>query len=97
MKQQNTITNLSLYHHDLCPYCAKVKRAIKTFDLGSLEPVLRNIKKHEQHRLELVNKGGKQQVPALKIEFDSGQAHWLYESDLIIDFLSRFDQVKKSA
>ena len=97
MKNPNAIEYVSLYHHNLCPYCAKVKGAMKFMELQELTPELRNIRKKEQFRRELVKGGGKQQVPALKVEFASGDSHWLYESDMIIDFLSRLNSQKKSA
>lgn len=97
MKKSDTVENLSLYHHNLCPYCAKVKGAVKLLSLGELTPEYRNIRKHESFRKELVKGGGKQQVPALKVETASGQSHWLYESDMIIEYLYRLNNHRKSA
>ena len=97
MQNPNPIEHVSLYHHNLCPYCAKVKGAMKFMALDELTPELRNIRKAEQFRRELIREGGKQQVPALRVKFASGETHWLYESDMIIDFLSRLNRHKKSA
>ena len=97
MAKENTIVRLSLYHYDTCPYCAKVKTALSTLSLDELVPEMRNIKKSERYRRELVKQGGKQQVPALRIDFESGQTHWLYESDLIIEFLDKVEVLRKRA
>ena len=41
-----------------------------------------------KHHLELLKGGGKGQVPCLRIESE-GQVEWMYESDEIINYLSR--------
>ncbi|KGJ86917.1 glutathione S-transferase N-terminal domain-containing protein [Colwellia psychrerythraea] len=76
--------DMALYHYDSCPFCAKTRHAIHELDL-SIE--LRNIQKNHQHRIELQQGGNKTQVPCLRIEQANGKAHWLYESDDIINFL----------
>ena len=87
MKLNNLSTNdLKLYHFQSCPYCARVISAIKR--LG-LDIELRDVRKNAEYRQELITKGGKSQVPALRIEHE-GTHRWLYESADIVEFLARF-------
>lgn len=77
--------NLSLYQLTACPFCVKVRRAIKA---GGLNIELRNIK--EQANLnELVEQGGKRTVPCLRIENQDQSVTWLYESNDIINYLQK--------
>ncbi|GIU13712.1 glutaredoxin family protein [Shewanella morhuae] len=75
---------LTLYQYPACPFCVKVRRAIRRQGL--------NIKtldaKKSPHKDELTVQGGKQQVPCLRIE-DNGQVQWLYESKEIISYLDQ--------
>ncbi len=75
---------LALYHFTACPYCVKVRRALRRL---SLNIELRNAGANAQHRAELVQGGGKLQVPCLRITGADGQSEWLYESDDIIAYL----------
>ena len=74
--------NLQLYQFAACPFCVKVRRDIRRKGL--------NIKlvdaKQADNRQELLNNGGKVQVPCLRIEKDS-KVDWLYESNDIINYL----------
>jgi glutaredoxin len=72
---------LTLYTKASCPFCQKIMPLID--ELG-LEVELKDISEHDAYRAELVEKGGKQQVPYL-IDTDKDVA--LYESDDIMDFL----------
>ena len=87
----NKIKNLALYHYDSCPYCAKVRRTIndlsQKFELLNIE--LRNIELQPQHYIDLLEGGGKAQVPCLRIQNTDGNDEWLYESDEIINFLAK--------
>lgn len=87
----NKIKNLALYHYDSCPYCAKVRQAINNlsqkFELRNIE--LRNIELQPQHYIDLLEGGGKPQVPCLRIQNTDGNDEWLYESDEIINFLAK--------
>ncbi len=40
-------------------------------------------------RKELINGGGKGQVPCLRIEDSSGEVTWLYESDDILRYIEK--------
>lgn len=71
--------DLALYYTPTCPYCVKV--------LGYLEQEgitlpMKNVFSSAEERQELINVGGKSQVPCLFID---GKA--LYESDDIICWL----------
>ncbi len=72
--------DLALYYYPTCPYCRKVTRFINKNDLDQIE--LKNINQDEQAEAELIEIGGKRQVPCLFIDGEP-----LYESDDIIDWL----------
>ncbi len=72
---------LRLYHFDSCPYCARVRRAVK--DLG-LDVELVNIHRDPAARTELVAATGRQTVPVLRIE--DGDV-WMPESGDILRYL----------
>ena len=75
--------NLSLYEYRACPFCVKVRRFLKA---ESLELPVRDAKR-EPFREELLEGGGKLQVPCLRIEAPNGATRWLYESGEIIRYL----------
>lgn len=74
---------LALYQYAACPFCVKVRRAMRRQGL--------NIKtvdaKQIDNKQTLENLGGKLQVPCLRIE-EAGQVNWLYESSEIITYLN---------
>lgn len=78
--------HLSLYQLPACPFCVKVRRAMKRQGLA-IE--LRSIK-NEIYREELINEGGKATVPCLKIEEANKPVVWLYESSDIIEHLKQY-------
>ena len=75
---------LALYQYVACPFCVKTRRAMRR--LG-VDIELRDAKNDERWRNELLQQGGKQQVPCLRIPTADGKARWLYESDDIIAHL----------
>jgi glutaredoxin len=81
-KAKASLEGLSLYQFEACPFCVKVRRFLKA---ESISIPLFDAKK-EPYRSELLNRGGKLQVPCLKIESAEG-IRWLYESNDIIAFL----------
>ncbi|AIY64738.1 glutaredoxin family protein [Pseudoalteromonas piratica] len=83
--------NLSLYQFKACPFCVKVRRAMKR---NSLNIELRDAKTEGIHRETLAAEGGKVKVPCLRIEQDD-KVTWLYESNDIIAFLE--NEVAKAA
>ena len=76
--------NMSLYQFKTCPFCIKVRRAIKR---QSLNIELLDAQHDSQHRQQLMQGGGQVKVPCLKIVDDKGNTNWLYESNDIIDYL----------
>lgn len=72
--------DLVLYHYPTCPYCKKVSRFIDKHNLEGIE--FKNINQDQKAEEELIEVGGKRQVPCLFID---GEA--LYESNDIINWL----------
>jgi glutaredoxin len=84
--------HLSIYQLPACPFCVKVRRALKRQGL-SIE--LRGINNNAKHLDDLVKFGGKRTVPCLRIADknepeDHSKAEWLYESNDIIAYLKQF-------
>ncbi|WP_133179070.1 glutathione S-transferase N-terminal domain-containing protein [Shewanella decolorationis] len=73
---------LALYQYNACPFCVKVRRAMRRQGLN-IQTV---DAKQSPYKDELIAQGGKQQVPCLRIE-ENGQVQWLYESKEIINYL----------
>lgn len=71
---------LTLYMFDTCPYCKKVINEIDSQHRDDIE--FKNIRKNEKDREQLIETGGKSQVPCLVID---GKP--LYESSDIIEWL----------
>lgn len=83
---------LALYQYAACPFCVKVRRAMKR---NGLNIETRDAKRSEQAKEELVNGGGQLKVPCLRIEEDNGEVGWMYESGDIINYLEqRFSPVE---
>lgn len=74
---------LTLYMRTGCPYCNKV------LDYAAGQHIKLEQKNivDEATRLELIEKGGKQQVPYL---VDSGRGEAMYESDEIVAYLETY-------
>ncbi len=77
--------SLSLYQFEACPFCVKVRRAMKR---QSVNFELRDAKNNETHRAELEQGGGRVKVPCLRIE-KQGEVEWLYESSDIVQYLEK--------
>ncbi|MGI2187904.1 glutathione S-transferase N-terminal domain-containing protein [Shewanella oncorhynchi] len=75
---------LALYQYPACPFCVKVRRAMRRQGLN----IVTHDAKKAPHKDELIAQGGKQQVPCLRIE-ENGQVQWLYESKEIINYLDQ--------
>ncbi len=80
---QQTV-GLSLYQYPACPFCVKVRRAMKR---NSLNIQTVDAKRCESSKKELVEGGGKLKVPCLRIEENTGEVRWMYESSEIISYL----------
>ena len=76
--------NMALYEYRACPFCMITRRALYRL---SLRIELRDALNNKQYRQELLEQGGKNQVPCLRITNDNGADTWMYESADIISFL----------
>lgn len=78
--------HLTLYQLPACPFCVKVRRAMKRkglkFPIVSIKEAL--------YRDELVAEGGKHKAPCLKIEKPNEPTLWMYESSDIVTYLDQF-------
>ncbi len=72
---------LTLYNMEGSPYCRKVREVLSELDLPCL---IRNLPKGSPKRAELVERGGKMQVPYL---IDPNTSREMYESEDIIRYL----------
>ena len=75
--------SLTLYQYKACPFCVKVRRAMKR---QSLNIQTRDAKRSDSAKQELLAGGGLLKVPCLRIE-DSGDVCWMYDSKDIIEYL----------
>jgi glutaredoxin len=77
---------LTLYQYKACPFCVKVRRSMKRH---SLPIELRDPKRSDTAKEELITGSGKLKVPCLKIVDDSGKESWMFESKEIIGYLEQ--------
>lgn len=73
----------NLYHKSYCPFCLKVRAALK---MMNLDVALVDVGADREAYQELVTEGGRGMVPCLRIEHDNGTVEWMYESDDIIEY-----------
>ena len=78
--------NLSLYHFDGCPYCQRVRDAMKR--LG-IQIELRDIRASAEHLGALRAATGRSTVPVLRIEEGEGKTRWMPESLDIVAYLEK--------
>ena len=86
LKIDQETEKLALYQYDTCPFCCKVRRAMRQL---SLNIEIRDIHQQQQYRHELAQKGGNTQVPCLKIDIPGQPSQWLYESSDIVNYLKQ--------
>ena len=79
-------SKMALYQFKLCPFCVKTRRKVR--QLG-LDIELRDARNDPEWNAELVNEGGKYQVPCLRITDETGKVKWLYESSEINSYLEQ--------
>jgi glutaredoxin len=80
--------SLTLYHYEACPFCVKVRRAMKRL---SLTIETRDVKRMPGAKEQLLAGGGDLKVPCLRVQSGNGEVEWMYESADIINYLnSRF-------
>ena len=76
--------NLTLYQYQACPFCVKVRRAMKR---QGLKIETREVKRNDAAREELLAGGGDLKVPCLRIAKGERGDQWMYESSEIINYL----------
>ena len=76
--------SLTLYQYQACPFCVKVRRAMKR---QGLKIETRDVKRSDVVREELLAGGGDLKVPCLRIGEGERGAQWMYESKDIIGYL----------
>ncbi len=80
---------LALYQYEACPFCVKVRRAMKR---QSLNIETRDVKRSDSAKIELLAGGGLLKVPCLRIEDSEAGVQWMYESKEILAYLeARFN------
>ena len=77
--------NIVLYQFKQCPFCVKTRRTMRRLALDIEKRDARNDPKWNK---ELINEGGKYQVPCLRITSDDGAVEWMYESSQINNYLN---------
>ena len=77
---------MALYHFQQCPFCVKTRRQIHRLNL---KIDVRDARNDPKWNRELVEEGGRYQVPCLRIEKDDGSVEWMYESSEINDYLEK--------
>ena len=78
--------NLALYQFHTCPFCIITRRTMRRLGLNIELRDAQNDPKWEQ---ELIEQGGKRQVPCLRIVNEDGSVEWMYESKDIMHYLQR--------
>ena len=79
-------SNLALYQFHACPFCIITRRTMRRLGLN-IE--LRDAQNDPQWAQELVEQGGKRQVPCLRISNEDGKVEWMYESKDIMHYLEQ--------
>ena len=82
----NTITSrYKLYQYYACPFCIKVRRFLRreSINIEFIDA------KDEFYKKDLTKNGGKLKVPCLRVVSKKNQVKWIYESNEIIDFISK--------
>jgi glutathione S-transferase len=75
---------LSLYHFESCPYCERVRSALRRLEI---DVEMRDIHTTPRFGQELTAATGKSMVPCLRIEEPGKPARWMHESLDIIAYL----------
>jgi glutaredoxin len=77
------VTGIILYQYRACPFCVKVRRAMKR---NGIIVELRDAKRSEAARDQLVAGSGKLKVPCLRTE-ENNEVRWIFDSSDIIAYL----------
>ena len=76
---------LTLYQYLACPFCVKVRRQMRRLNLN----IETRDAKHGDGKQELLEQGGKLQVPCLRVDESGKPVQWLYESTTINQYLEQ--------
>ena len=76
---------MEIYEFKACPFCVRVRRFMKK---NNISITIKDARRNKDFADELLNGGGKLQVPCLKIGGD--KIRWMYESKDIIIFLNSY-------
>jgi glutaredoxin len=88
----NKITkHYKLYQYNACPFCVKVRRFLKR-EAINIELI---DAKNDVFKKKLIKNGGMLKVPCLRVGSKKNQVEWIYESNEIIDFISREIRIPK--
>ena len=79
-------SSLAMYQFYACPFCIITRRTMRRLGLN-IE--LRDAQNDPQWKQELIEQGGKRQVPCLRISNEDGKVEWLYESKQIKHYLEQ--------
>ena len=79
-------STMQLYQFKQCPFCVKTRRNMRRLGLN-IE--LRDARNDPRWKRELIEGGGKYQVPCLRLAGTDGDSEWLYGSADIIAYLER--------
>ncbi len=77
------VDDLALYHFESCPYCRRVRDALRRLQI---EIELRDIQLDPRHRQELIAARGRPTVPVLRLRSPEGD-RWMPESADIVRYL----------
>jgi len=78
-------SNMVIYEFKACPFCVRVRRFMKK---NNITIHTKDARKSPEYAEELINGGGKLQVPCLFIPSKDNEPKWLYESKDIVSFLT---------
>jgi len=81
-----TTEGMKLYQFQQCPFCIKTRRTIRKLGLN-IE--LRDARNDPHWNRELIDQGGRYQVPCLRLVKDDGSVEWMYESNDINQYLQQ--------
>jgi len=86
LRLDQATASMALYQFRACPYCAATRNAVRRLGLN-IET--RDALNDPSSKQELIESGGRFQVPCLKIEDKTGKTRWLYESSEITEYLKQ--------
>lgn len=82
---QDKVKDMTIYEFRACPFCVRVRRFMKK---NNISINTKDARRNKAFAQELIDGGGKLQVPCLRIG-NSSSPEWLYESKDIILYLKK--------